>query len=193
MTDRCRSCEAHREATAEEWAFDAARSAGIFEGSLRLAIHHLKYSGCESLGLPLGSHLANRIGMYEMFSEEQIRTIDAVLPIPMHPLRERQRGYNQAALLAAPVAEILGVPLLPAKAVRRKRRPPQVGLSSEVRRRNVQSAFRVSERDESLIAGRHILVIDDVFTTGATVNACAEALRSAGSARIFIATLAAGG
>ncbi len=189
----CQSCEAHREAFAEKWAFDAARSAGIYEGALRQALHRLKYGGAESLGLPLGAYLANQVGGYGLYSKEELRTIDGVLPVPMHPLRERQRGYNQAALLAVPVAEMLGVPLLPAKMVWRRRRPPQVGLSSEGRRRNLRNAFHVSEREASRLSGRGILLVDDVITTGATVNACATALRDAGVTRILVATLAGGG
>lgn len=190
----CRTCEAHRESSGSEWAFEAARSSGIFEGSLRLALHRLKYSGCESLGLPLGAYLANRVGSYELFPPETLGTIDGVLAVPMHPLRERGRGFNQAALLAAPVAEILGVPLLPSKTVRRtRRRPAQVGLSQKQRRLNVKEAFVVSEREASLVTGKQILIIDDVFTTGATVNACASALRNAGVERILVATLAGGG
>lgn len=190
----CRTCEAHREAFGDDWAFDMARSAGIFEGSLRLALHRLKYGGAESLGLPLGAYLANRIGGYELFSREQLGTIDSVLAVPMYPARERSRGFNQAALLAAPVAEILGVPLSVPKTVRRtRRRPAQVGLSQEARRRNLKDAFRVPNGEALPLSGRQILLIDDVFTTGATVNACADALRSAGASRILVATLASGG
>jgi ComF family protein len=190
----CRTCDAHRESVGGDWAFDSARSAGIFEGSLRLALHRLKYTAGESLGLPLGAYLANRVAGHELFSSEQIGAIDSILAVPMHPLRERSRGFNQASLLAAPVAEILGVPLLPPGTVRRtRRRPAQVGLSQKQRRQNVKEAFVVPEREAPLIAGKQILIIDDVFTTGATVNACASALRDAGAARILVATLAGGG
>jgi ComF family protein len=190
----CRTCDAQRESFGENWAFDNARSAGIFEGALREALHRLKYNGGESLGLPLGAYLANRIGLYELFTQEQLQTIDGVVAVPMHPIKERSRGFNQAALLAAPVAEILGIPLLPAKVVQRARqRPAQVGLSPEDRRKNLRDAFVVPEREAPTLAGRQLLVIDDVFTTGATVNACATALRKVGVSRILIATLATGG
>ena len=194
QTGPCRTCESHRTSTGGDWAFDAARSAGIFEGSLRLALHRLKYSGGESLGLPLGAYLANRVAGYELFPSEQVGAIDSVLAVPMHPLREHSRGFNQAALLAAPVAEILGVPLLPPKAVQRtRRRPAQVGLSQKARRRNLKDAFVVPHGEVGRVNGRSILIIDDVFTTGATVDACAFALRDAGAARILVATLAGGG
>lgn len=190
----CRTCEAHREATGRGWAFDASHSAGIFEGSLRLALHRLKYNSAESLGLPLGAYLANRVGGYELFTRRQLQAVDGVIAVPMHPLRERGRGFNQARLLAAPVADILGVPLLSAQTVRRtRRRPAQVGLSPEARRRNLQDAFQVPRAEVSTVAGRCLLLIDDVFTTGATVNACAAALRGAGASTILVATLAGGG
>ncbi|MES2461662.1 MAG: ComF family protein [Armatimonadota bacterium] len=193
MKGVCRTCEAHRQESGKDWAFDGARSAGIFEGSLRHAVHQLKYNGGESLGPALGAYLANCLGGFELFTKEQMGTIDGVLAVPMHPVRERNRGFNQAALLAAPVAEMLGVPLLSSTTVRRSRRPAQVGLSSTARRRNLTNAFVVSPEEVLRLQGRQILVIDDVFTTGTTVNACAAALRDAGANRILIATLAGGG
>jgi ComF family protein len=193
LVECCRTCQAHGDAFPEGWSFEAARSAGIFEGSLREALHRLKYGGGESLGLPLGAYLANRVGGYELFTREQLGPIDGVVAVPMHPVRERGRGFNQASLLAAPVAEMLGVPLLPSSTVRRALRPPQVGLSADARRRNVQNAFFVSGGKASPLMGRNVLLIDDVFTTGATVDACAAALKNAGAGRVLIATLAGGG
>lgn len=172
------------------WGFDRARAAAVYAGPMRHAIHLLKYRGGENLGAPLGAHLANRCVADGLLPEPH--RIDAVAAVPMHPARERRRGYNQAQLLAAPVAELLGKPLLPPGALRRTRRTAaQVGLLPDARRRNLDAcSFAVG--DTSLVAGRHLLLIDDVFTTGATVSACAGALKAAGAATVTVATLAAG-
>ncbi|MBC8104110.1 MAG: ComF family protein [Cytophagales bacterium] len=194
QTGPCRTCEAHHEATGSPFAFEAARAAGIFEGPLRLALHRLKYHQGESLGESLGSYLANRLVVDRLFGSERLTGLDWVAAVPMHPRKERSRGFNQARLLAAPVAEMLGLPLLPSPALRRIRsRPAQVGLSADLRRRNLREAFQATDRSNAPIAGRGVLLIDDVFTTGATVEACAAALREAGTSRVLVATLAGGG
>lgn len=186
----CRTCTDNRRITGEDWQFDSARSAGVFEGALRLAIHQLKYRDSSMLGEILGAYLANQLALGELFPENEIKQVDGVVATPMHPARERQRGFNQSHLLAHPVAEILGVPLLPRSAVKRASfHRAQVGLLPDHRRQNIQGAFYAAE--ESL-KNRHLLLVDDVFTTGATVNACAAALRHAGADTIRVATLAGG-
>jgi ComF family protein len=186
----CRNC---REAAAHGgWGFDAARAAGIYWGPLREAIHRLKFQKQDLLGPALGAHLANRCVVDGLLTGDLLRGVTAVAPVPLHPSRERQRGYNQARLLAAPLADMLAVPLLTDGVVRAQRTPPQVGSSGDARRRNLTArAFRVDEPDR--VRGRGILLVDDVFTTGATVSACASALRQAGAAKIVSVTLAAGG
>jgi ComF family protein len=179
----CRTCAA---AGPEGWGFDAACAAAVYVGHLREAIHRFKYGYAEALAEPLGAFLANRLVTDDLLTE----TADAVVPVPIHPARERERGFNQSALLAWPVAQMLGVPLL-TRAVRRVRRtPPQVGLAADARRRNMAGAFAVP--DATPVAGRRILLIDDVFTTGTTVHVCAQALRAAGAKSVTVATLAAG-
>jgi ComF family protein len=186
----CRNCQ---EASAHGgWGFDAARAGGIYWGPLREGIHRLKFQKQELLGPALGAHLANRCLADGLLTANLLRGLTAVVPVPLHRSRERQRGYNQARLLAVPLAEMLGAPLLTDGVVRTVRTPPQVGSSGEARRRNVTpQAFRVDEPDR--VRGQGILLVDDVFTTGATVSACASALRQAGAAKIVAVTLAAGG
>jgi competence protein ComFC len=173
------------------WGFDAARAAGIYWGPLRHAVHLLKYRNVELLGEPLGAYLANRVVAEGLLASEERAAIEVVVPLPLHPGRERSRGYNQAALLAAPVAEMLGVPLLPLAVRRVKRATPQVGLSPEMRRRNVGTEMFAA--DPALVQGKSVLLVDDVFTTGATVSACARALKAAGASSVRVVTLAAGG
>lgn len=193
----CRTCRERMQGAEEEegWAFDAARACAIYEGAIRHGIHRLKYDGAEMLGEPLGAYLANRCVVGGLFPEATLRQIGAVVPVPMHPSRERARGYNQARLLAMPIAEMLGVPLLPPDLLRRTRRtPPQVRLGGAARRGNLREAFAVTKNgDMAAVSGKDLLLIDDVFTTGATVDACARALKDAGARSVIVVTLAAGG
>ena len=112
---------------------------------------------------------------------------DVLVPVPLHPRREWQRGLNQAAFLARRLGRRFGLPVAP-RALRRVRHtPPQAG-DPEDRRRNVRGAFVVGRPAQ--IAGRHVLLIDDVLTTGATANECARTLRRAGARRVGVFTFA---
>jgi ComF family protein len=184
----CGSC-----ARSAPWGFDAARAAAVYAGPMRHAIHSLKYRGGENLGPALGAHLANRCAADGLLPPETLGRLDAIAAVPMHPARERRRGYNQARLLAEPMAQMMGLPLLGPDALTRVRKTAaQVGLSPEARRRNLATdAFCVP--DPERVAGRHLLLIDDVFTTGTTVSACAGALKAAGAISVTVAALAAGG
>ncbi len=183
----CRLCAGMPTGGGGDWAFASARAAAIYEGPLRHAIHRFKYGRMILLGEPLGAFLANRLVVDGLLGE----AVDAVVPVPIHPVRQRERGFNQTELLAAPVAAMLSVPLLP-RALRRVRRtPPQVGLPPEARRANLQDAIAAPE--PKLLAGCRVLLVDDVFTTGTTTDTCARSLKEAGAACVYVATLAAGG
>jgi ComF family protein len=182
----CRHCE--RFAPEDGWAFTRARAAAVYQGPVRYAIHLLKYRRAEVLGEPLGAFLANRCFADGLLARDV--PVEAVVPVPLHPARLRRRGYNQCTLLAAPVAEMAGAAFLPDALRRSRRTPPQVGLSPGERRRNLASAFGVG--DSEGLRGRSVLLVDDVFTTGATVGACAHTLLAAGASRVQVVTLAAG-
>jgi ComF family protein len=116
--------------------------------------------------------------------------IDAVCAVPLHPLHERSRGYNQARLLANGIAHLLGRPLL-RRGIRRVRRTPtQTRLTAAQRAANVKNAFAPARGGG--LRGRRILLVDDVMTTGATVNECARALKSGGASKVFVLTVARG-
>jgi ComF family protein len=172
-----------------EPAFDLARSYGLYTGSLRKVILQLKYYRQEYLGRRLGGLLARPWAA--------LRLTDSALliPVPLHPSRRRQRGFDQAELLArgllrrlrkeksAPPARFL------AGVLRRTRATvPQVSLSVSARHDNVRGVF--SLRSPAAVCGRTVVVIDDVMTTGATLAACAAALKQAGAARVFALSLA---
>lgn len=182
----CRHCRENRPENG--WGFDTARATAIYEGPLRHAIHRLKYGRSEPLGDALGAFLANRLVADELLVWPRP---NLVVPVPIHAARLAKRGFNQAASLASPVADLLGVPFLPRAVVRSRRTPPQVGLSRGARLANLAAAFVVPEADR--VRGKVVLLIDDVFTTGTTASACARALRDAGAVRVDVATLAGGG
>jgi ComF family protein len=160
--------------------YDYARAAALYEGQLRDAIHALKFSGRRALASPLGDLAA------EQCAASLPGAIDALVPVPLARARERERGFNQAALLARRIGRHLDVPIRSSWLARIRSTRPQSDLSAPERRANVRDAFRASGR----VAGRHVLVVDDILTTGATLDACARALRAAGARRIGVLTVA---
>ncbi len=116
-------------------------------------------------------------------------SIDFIVPVPLHPRRQRARGFNQAEILARPISELLDVPVVNAVA-RERNTAPQVRLRASERLENLARAFVVSEDMQDRIAGKSLLIIDDVMTTGATLSAVALALQEAGSGSIYGLTLA---
>jgi len=115
---------------------------------------------------------------------------DMVLPVPLYKKRLRERGFNQSALLGKYVAKRLGRPLNLYSLIRNRDTRPQVGLSAKERKKNIRNAFEI--REQGVIKGRRVLLIDDVFTTGATARECSKVLRKAGAQEIFVITLSHG-
>jgi len=153
----------------------------LFEGPVRTAVHRLKYRDGRALAEPLGALMADWWDRHPL-------EVDLIVPVPLHPRRLRQRGYNQAALLARQLGRHAGLPVQEKALSRVRATPPQMRLSAEARRQNVRGAFRCTDEEE--IAGRRVLLVDDVCTTGATLEACANALQTAGAAGVLALTLA---
>jgi len=156
-----------------------------FNGPVRSALHDLKYAGERRLAEPLGAALARRWARVGTGAE-------VVVPVPIHAERERRRGYDQATLLAAVAARHLGLPLMSALE-RGRATVAQFELGRDERAANVAGAFRVRSSDpdtREAIAGRWVLLIDDVVTTGATLAACAAALDHAGAMAVSAIALA---
>lgn len=162
----------------------ASRSMFRFEGPLRTALHALKFEQHPEAAHPLVEEMLRVLS--RRYPESAAWSLDVVVPVPLHPEREAERGYNQARLLAEPLATAMSLPLVDNLLWRAHHTRPQVGLDSQQRRENVREAFRAS----GSAAGLNILLIDDVRTTGATLEACANALLQAGAQAVYALTLA---
>jgi len=180
----------------QEYAFDLARSFGLYSGNLRAAILQLKFHRRERLGRKLGELLCP---LWSSIRAPDLENPPILVPVPLHHHRQRQRGYNQAELLARGLAKGLAHRAdgpATAKTLRveshclRRLRPtlPQTGLDPRARRDNVRGVFAVASPKR--IYQRTVLLVDDVMTTGATLSACAEVLRRAGARRVLVLTLA---
>ncbi len=159
--------------------FALARSVAAYEGALREAICALKFRRQRTVAKPLGLLLARYA------PPEVLRGMEAVVPVPLHPKRLAQRGFNQAELLARRVAEAAGVPCLPQALRRVRQEVPQAELGAVDRWHNVVDAFAPG----TCVSGT-VLLVDDVFSTGATAAAAAGALQAAGAGRVAVLTLA---
>lgn len=158
------------------------RSPYLLEEGARRLVHALKYDGLSALAGPMGERMAMTLVEWGIAPE-------LVAPVPLHASRQRQRGFNQSALLARSLSMTADLPL-DARLLRRTRATrPQVRMeSAEARHANVAGAFAV--RDTARVSGRTVLLLDDVCTTAATLRACADALRSRGAARVYALTFA---
>jgi ComF family protein len=174
---RCAACMARPR------AFDAARAACLYDEASRDPILKLKHADRTDLA-PMFARWLSRA------AADLLEEAEAIVPVPLHPLRLIKRRYNQAAEVARPLARLAGAPYLPDALIRRRATESQGGKSGAHRRRNVAGAFQVPERRRAAVEGRRILLIDDVLTTGATAEGCARALKRAGAARVDLAVLA---
>jgi ComF family protein len=168
----------------EPAAYAYATALIYYKGAYKGIPKALKYRGALAAGRYFGTLLGRQIVDAPHFAD-----VDLVLPVPLHWTRRWSRGYNQAEVLARAIAGVLGVPCRADLLVRARRTRTQTHLSVEEKARNVASAFRV--RPAGLEPFRHILLLDDTFTTGSTLYACYAALRPHTAARISVATLAA--
>jgi competence protein ComFC len=171
----CPACERRA------FGFDRARSYALYQGRLVRAMLLLKFERVE----PLGRWFAARL--LDVARREEF-VFDVVVPVPLHRERHRERGYNQAELIAKPLARKLGLPCRAVLLVRTKPRPDKQVLSLEERWDSVRGAF--ATRPGSKVDNLRVLLVDDVMTTGATLDACAKALRGAGAKSVIGLTVA---
>ena len=157
-------------------AFDALRASFVYTSTARDLVHALKFRGVTAVAGAMATLMASTVREYEL-------EVDAVVAVPLAGLRRRTRGYNQAQALARPLARELGLPVLDRALVRRRPTRAQARSADiEERRRNVAGAFAAREGE---VTGRRLLLVDDVTTTGATLDACAGALQEGESESVF--------
>jgi ComF family protein len=171
------------EAIADPPAYHRARAAVRFDEISRALVHALKYGDRLDLAPMMGRWLSHA-------GREILGEADALIPVPLHWRRNWARRFNQSAMLAAAVSATSGVPIAAGALKRVKPTAQQVGLSRAERAANVQGAFRVTPQGKAAIVGRRLVVVDDVLTSGATVEGCARALLRAGAANVDVLVFA---
>jgi ComF family protein len=152
----------------------------VFEGALREAIHQLKYKRMRRIAAPLAELLGEHI-------RAAVLSTDALIAVPLHPRRLKERGFNQSAVLAHHLAALSGLPLWQSGLVRQRDTAHQVSLDAQARRTNMQHAFAWQSQEPP---PARVLLIDDVVTTGSTLEACAQALHAAGTQEVQALVLA---
>lgn len=171
---RCGECLTHPP------HFDTAQAHFLYEGAIRDLIHSFKYNQLTHLRYPLA--LLALEGIHHVHDPQLI------IPVPLHRSRLRQRGFNQAVLLGKVLSSQLSLPMMPDALIRTRPTEPQIDLSAAERRLNVKGAFSVSK--PGAVAGKRILLLDDIMTTGSTMNECARELKNAGATMVIASTIA---
>jgi ComF family protein len=158
-------------------------SAAVYDGAVRTALHRFKFQKRKRLAEPLGVLLVNYLGQAASL---KMKELDSIIPVPLHRKRLRQRGFNQVELLARMIGRYYEVPVVESLE-RLKNTKPQFDLPKAERLANIKGAFRVSRPKE--VYNKRVLLLDDIYTTGATIAECAKTLSTAGARRIEVLTL----
>lgn len=158
-----------------------AAATGSHEGLLQSAVWALKFDNNRDMAIPLGDRLAQQLGRLTWQP-------DMIVPVPLHPARMAERGYNQSQLLAERMAAQVSLPCIPGALARLRQTQSQVGLNQQQRQSNMEGAFSA---ESEFVTGHTVLLIDDVYTTGATLAACAEAALNAGAHVVYGLTVTA--
>lgn len=182
---KCPDCEMH------PFDFDEARAAALYDQTIKTIIHHYKYHGRTELARPMGQLLWTALQFFY-----DVKALDIIMSVPLHWFRRYRRGFNQAALLVRQLARLADHQGVNFKSnmfsdkvlIRRRPTVSQTGLGKRQRVKNLKSAFMVPKK--RAVVGRHILIIDDVLTTGATADACAKTLKNAGASSVRVLTVA---
>jgi len=172
--------------------FSTARSIVIYKGEIRRAIQMLKYKGKTSMARPFGEMMAKSITGKNKQGSPETDThgydYNVIVPVPLHKTRLKERGFNQSLLLARVIGRTLGVPIDYLHLKRIRETVPQINLTGKKRFHNVKNAFQV--QGSNFFKDKRVLLIDDVYTTGATITECGKVIKKSGSQRIDVLTLA---
>ncbi|OGP54459.1 MAG: hypothetical protein A2Y65_09770 [Deltaproteobacteria bacterium RBG_13_52_11] len=167
----------------EKWYFEVHRTCALYEGALKEAIHRFKYGGVFPLVRVFGDLLQPPL---QTLIEDY--PVDVMVPVPLHIRRLRERGFNQALLLVRELSKRTGIPYEERALAKIKDTPVQIALKKRERRKNLKGAFQV--KDQEAIKGKAVVLVDDVYTTGATVNECSRTLLEGGAGKVAILTVA---
>ena len=171
----CSKCQS------QTWDIDGIYSIFKYGGAIRQAIIQFKYENIKVLADPLSHCMVEYLKEYNL-------SFDVIIPVPIHKRRLRERGYNQSSLLAQRLSRMTRIPVVEGTLIRTRHTPSQAKSDNvDQRRKNIENAFKCVNHD---ISGKRILIIDDVCTSGATLNSCATSLKSAGAASVWGLTLA---
>lgn len=155
------------------------------QGSLQDVLHLLKYGGVKTMGLMLGKEIGQRVLRRDGFAEA-----DFLVPVPLHKLKQRERGYNQSEIICRGISDVTGIPLNAKLVLRARYTESQTQLNLQQRRDNVEGAFTIPPKQFPYLETKKIILVDDVITTGSTLNACAEELVKAGAKSVLAASAA---
>lgn len=188
----CKKCGKPVRNEREEFCYDCKEKSHLFEDGRSLWVHQspvseavyaMKYQNRRIYGKIFGNEMAEKYGQY--LKERQV---DLIVPIPLHKKRKRKRGYNQAEILARTLSEAVKIPMADDVLIRVKETCPQKSLNDKERRRNIRGAFEVKKR----LTGRKIVLIDDIYTTGSTLDEAAKTLLGAGAEKVYFLTISIG-
>ena len=163
-------------------AFDRAWAAAVYTGPLTELVPRYKFHNKTALRRTFAAVILNFLKRYEIMLKA-----DIIMPVPLHPARLRERGYNQAALIAESLSQTLSIPYTDKALERARHTPRQSELGQKERFTNIMGAFKMSP--SSVIKGNHVILIDDLLTTGATASEAARALKAAGAAEVTVIAL----
>jgi competence protein ComFC len=155
------------------------------EGRLQDVIHLLKYRGIKSLGIRFGKEIGSRV-----LNNSDFTKADYLIPVPLHKLKHRERGYNQSEWICKGISRAIGIPMQVNLLKRIKHTQSQTQLNISERKENVNEAFSIDKKFYSLIKNKTIILVDDVITTGATINSCAKELIAKGAHKIYCVSIA---
>ena len=165
-------------------AFTQGKALWVYRGCVKQSIYRLKYSNRREYGLAYAQELARIYGGWI-----RRKGIDMIIPIPLHKKRRRQRGYNQAEIIAKELGRLLKLPVYGKLLVRNVYTRPQKELNDKERKNNLKKAFKIVQNNVQL---KHILLVDDIFTTGSTIDGAAEVMREAGASEVYFVSVSIG-